>query len=74
LTPQTITPEKTLEEILRDMTTQVLETKYVMNLGQFLKIVSKIKRYIFKPVKSIQLIQPEPIQPKLTCVAIIIDH
>jgi hypothetical protein len=56
------------------MTTQVLETKYVMNLGQFLKIVSKIKRYIFKPVKSIQLIQPEPIQPKLTCVAIIIDH
>jgi hypothetical protein len=31
--------EKTLEEILRDISTQVLETKYVTNLGQLLKIV-----------------------------------
>jgi hypothetical protein len=43
LTPQTITLEKTLEEILKDINTQVLETKYVINLGQLLKIVLKIK-------------------------------
>jgi len=48
LTSQTIIPEKTLEEILKDINTQVLEIKYVLNLGQFLKIVLDIKRYIFE--------------------------
>jgi hypothetical protein len=51
---QTMTPNKTLEDILRDINTQVLETKYVINLGQLLKIVLNIKRYIFKPIKPIQ--------------------
>jgi hypothetical protein len=39
LTSQTMTPKKTLEEILRNISTQVLETKYVINLGQLLKTV-----------------------------------
>jgi hypothetical protein len=47
--------EKTLEEILKDIVDyHVLETKYVINLGQLLKIVPNIKQYIFKPVKPIQ--------------------
>jgi hypothetical protein len=57
-----MTLDKTLEEILKDINTQVLETKYVINLGQLLKIVPNIKWYIFKPVKPIQLVQLEPIQ------------
>jgi hypothetical protein len=63
-----------LEEILKDINTQVLETKYVINLGQLLKIVLDIKQYIFKPVKSIQLIQPEHVKPKLACATTAIDH
>jgi hypothetical protein len=43
LTSQTTLPGKTLEEILKDIHTQVLETKYVINLGQLLKIVLDIK-------------------------------
>jgi hypothetical protein len=43
LTTQSNLPEKTLEEILIDIDTQVLETKYVINLGQLLKIVPNIK-------------------------------
>jgi hypothetical protein len=58
-----------LEEILRDINTQVLEIKYVINLGQFLKIVLDIKWYIFKPIMFVQ-----PIQPELTCVIMAIDH
>jgi hypothetical protein len=37
---QTTKLEKTLEETLRDISTQVLETKYVINLRQLLRIVS----------------------------------
>ncbi len=58
-----------MEEILRDISTQVLETKYVINLGQLLKIVLDIKWYIFKSVKFVQ-----PVQPKTTCAIVIIDH
>ncbi len=43
LTPQIISLEKILEEILKDINIQVLETKYVINLGQLLKIVLDIK-------------------------------
>jgi hypothetical protein len=53
LIPQIITLEKTLEEILRNISTQVLETKYVINLGQLLRIVPNIKWYIFRSIKSI---------------------
>jgi hypothetical protein len=45
LTTQT-TVEKTLENILKDINIQVLETKYVINLGKLLKIVLNIKKYI----------------------------
>jgi hypothetical protein len=74
LTPQIITPENILEEILKVINTQVLETKYVINLEQVLKIVSNIKQYIFKFVKSIQSIQLEPIQPKHTYAIVAIGH
>ncbi len=72
--PQTTSPEKNVEEISRDINIQVLEIKYVINLRQLLKIVLDIKWYIFKLVKSIQPIQPKPIQLKLAYVAMIIDH
>jgi hypothetical protein len=73
LTAQITLLEKSLEEILKDINIQVLETKYVI-LGQLLKIVQNIKRYIFKLVKFIQLVQFEPIQPKPTYATMAIDH
>jgi hypothetical protein len=66
--------EKILEEILKDINTQVLETKYVINFGQLLKIVLDIKRYIFKLVKPFQLVQLKLVQPKHACAVIAIDH
>jgi hypothetical protein len=69
LTPQTISLEKTLEEILRDINIQVLETNYFINLGQLSKIVLDIKRYIFKLIKFVQLVQLE-----LACAIMAIDH
>ncbi len=63
-----------MEEILRNINIQVLETKYVINLEQLLKIMPDIKHYIFKSVKFIQSIQLEPIQPKRTCAIMAIDH
>jgi hypothetical protein len=53
LTTQTTLPEKILEEILKNISTQVLETKYVINLGQLLRIMPDIKNYIFKLVKFV---------------------
>jgi hypothetical protein len=58
-----------LEEILRDINTQVLETKYVINLRQLLRIAPYIKIYILKLVKHVQPIQHEP-----TCATTAIDH
>jgi hypothetical protein len=69
-----MTPKKTLEDILKDISTQVMETKYVINFGQLLKIVSNIKRCIFKPIKPFQLVQPKHVQLKPACAAIAIDH
>jgi hypothetical protein len=37
---------KNLEEIMKDINTQVLETKYTLNLGQSLQIIPDIKCYI----------------------------
>jgi hypothetical protein len=71
---ETMTPYKTLENILKYINTQVLESKYVINLGQLLRIMPNIKQYIFKLVKFVQLVQFEPIYPKPTCAAITIDH
>jgi len=51
--------KKKLENILKDINIQVVEAKYVINLGQLLRIVLDIKRYIFKPIKFVQLMQLE---------------
>ncbi len=63
-----------MEEKLRDINIQVLEIKYVIKLGKFLRIMLDIKQYIFKPIKSVQPMQPELVHPKPTCVVVIIDH
>jgi len=69
LTTKTILLKNIFEEILMDISTQVLETKYVINLGQFLNIMLDIKWYIFKPIKFVQRMQPEP-----ACAVVAIDH
>jgi hypothetical protein len=46
LTTQIILAKIILEEILGDISIRILETKYVINLGQLLRIVPNIKRYI----------------------------
>ncbi len=58
---------------MKDINIQVLETEYVINLGQLLRITLDTKRYIFKPVKYVQLVQPKLVQPKLTSVTMVID-
>jgi hypothetical protein len=40
---QIMTLKKTLENILKDISIQVLKTKYIINLGQLLRIVPNIK-------------------------------
>jgi hypothetical protein len=69
-----MTLKKTFEDILKDISTQLLETKYVNNLGQFLNTMLDIKRYIFKLVKPIQLVQPKHVQHEPTCATITINH
>jgi hypothetical protein len=69
-----MTLKKTFEDILKDISTQVLETKFVNNLGQILNIMLDIKRYIFKLVKPIQPIQPKHVQLEPTCATITINH
>ncbi len=59
---------------MKDISTQVLETKYVINLGQLLKIMPNIKRYIFNSVTFIQLVQPKPIQPKYVSATMTFNH
>jgi hypothetical protein len=70
LIAQTIILEKILEEILRNIEIQVLET----NLGQLLRIVPNIRWYIFKLVKFVQLVQPELVHLKHACATMGIDH
>jgi hypothetical protein len=60
--------EKILEEILRDISKQVLETKYTLNLGQLLRVILDIKRYIFDWVPS------KHILPESTITSIAIYH
>jgi hypothetical protein len=50
--------KKMLKEIIRDINKQVLETKYILNLGQLLQAILDIKCYIFNLVPS------KPILPK----------
>jgi hypothetical protein len=51
-----------------------LEIKYVINLGQLLKIVLDIKWYIFQLVKSIQPVQLELVHPKPIRAVVAFDH
>jgi hypothetical protein len=59
---------------MRNINIQVLETKYVINLGQFLKIILDTKIYISKLVKYVQLMQLESIQLEHACAEMAIDH
>jgi hypothetical protein len=61
-----VTTNKTLEEIIKDINKQVLETKYTLNLGQLLWVIPNIKCYIFNMVPS-KLTLPKSI---VTLVAI----
>jgi hypothetical protein len=63
-----------LEEILRNINTQVLETKYVINLGQLLRIVPNIRWYIFTLAKFVQPVEPKRVHLKPTCATMAIDH
>ncbi len=41
----------TIEEIFLNIGKQMLETNYTLNLGQFLKIAPKLKRYMWQNLK-----------------------
>ncbi len=49
-----------LEEILKDISTQALDTKYILILSQLLKVIFDIKHYIFNLLPS-KFVSPEPI-------------
>jgi hypothetical protein len=57
-----------LEEILKDISKQVLETKYTWNLGQLLRVIPNIKCYILTLVPS------KPTLTILVVASIAIDH
>jgi hypothetical protein len=41
----------TIEEIFLDISKQMLETNYILNLGQLLEIAPKLKRYLWQKLK-----------------------
>lgn len=57
-----------------DINTQVLETKYVLNFGQLLRIIHDIKRYILKLVCVFQPMTTKPIIYELTMILLFNDH
>jgi hypothetical protein len=61
-----VTAKNILEEILRDIIKQVLETKYTLNLGQLLWAIPDIKCYILNSVPS----KPTIPKPTVTLTAI----
>ncbi len=63
-----VTTNKTLEESIRDINKQVLETKCTLNLGQLLKAILDIKGYILNPVSSKHVLLES------TVASITIDH
>jgi hypothetical protein len=63
-----VTIEKNLEEILKDINKQVLETNYTLNLRQLLQVIHDIKRYI------LNLIPSKPIVQESVVASIAIDH
>ncbi len=52
-----------VKKILQDINKQMLETKYFMNLGQLLKLVPKLKRYVWQKVKQNK---PQSVQKTIT--------
>ncbi len=40
-----------VEEIFQDINRQMFETSYTLNLGQLLKMVPKLKRYLWQKMK-----------------------
>ncbi len=62
------TTKKTLEKTLRDISKQVLETKYTLNFGQLLWVTLDIKHYIPNSVPS------KLVLPKSVIVLVAIDH
>jgi hypothetical protein len=40
-----------IEEIFQDISRQMLETNYTLNLGQLLKIIFELKRYLWQKMK-----------------------
>jgi len=63
-----VTIKKILEQILKDISKQVLETKHTLNFGQLLRMILNIKHYILNPVPS----KPTLLEPTVALVAI--DH
>jgi len=55
LTSEHVTTKKTLEEIMKDISTQVLETNNTLNLGQLLWVILDIKWYILNQIAMIQI-------------------
>jgi hypothetical protein len=68
MTLEQITTNKNLEFFLKDISKQVLETKHTLNLGQLLRVIPDVKRYILNPIPS------KPTLPKTTVTSIAIDH
>jgi len=63
-----VTIKKILEQILKDISKQVLETKHTLNFGQLLRMIPNIKHYILNSVPS----KPTLLEPTIALVAI--DH
>ncbi len=57
-----------MEENLKDINKQVLETKYTLNLGQLLWVIPNIKRYILNSILS------KPNVQELVVALIAINH
>jgi hypothetical protein len=68
VTLEQVTTKNNFEEILKDFSNQVFETKYTLNLGQLLQVIPNVKCYILSLVLS------KPVLPKLIVVSIAIDH
>ncbi len=63
-----VTIEKDFRRILMDISKQVLDTKYTLNLGQLLQVILNMKCYILNPIPS-KLVLPKPV-----VASVAIDH
>jgi hypothetical protein len=66
MTSKQVTTKKILEFFIKDISKQVLETKYTLSLGQLLQAIPNMKCYIFNLIPS-KLTLSEPI---VTSIAI----